>query len=343
MSILYANIDGLTKPVDISVTSNHTAATTMAVIECHSLDKNIGDSIEIDLGYNDDIETVFTGYIKQIEKKVPDNTYIVTAHDVLTRAVDFFVVSSDPESPFKRRNIKAEDLVQDVLELAGLNNFDMKASHFTLAIGVDAEVNLVSAYDYAKSIVDLVAYNLWADSAGVVHFANRKPYVMDGDPEEESEQAGYVQDPPGYETEIITDSKILKYTYNKHERDLRNRIVVYGNENTHKDASKATSYDPISKEYVQVLPSGFYKSVVFASPLLTKGSYMQQACDYNLVMLNRLNYEIGLTIVGDPTCIARRVVEIDSTSMGIHSDWYIYTSEINWGKGGFTNNLILRK
>ncbi len=343
MSTLYANINGITQPVDISITSNHTAATTMAVVECHSLTKSIGDSISIDLGYATDHETVFTGYIKQIERKVPDNTYIVTAHDVLTRAVDFFVVSSDPEDPFKRRNIKAEDLVQDVLELAGLNSFSMQNSYFTLAIGVDAEVNLVSAYDYAKSIVDLVAYNMWADSSGTVHFANRKPYVMDGDPEEESEQAGYVQDSPGSDTATITDSQILKYTYNVHERDLRNRIVVYGNENAHKDASKTTSYDPITKTYIQVLPSGFYKSVVFASPLLTRSSHMQQACDYNLVMLNRLNYEIGLTIIGDTSCVARKVIEINSTSMGINSDWYIYTSDLNWGKSGFTNTLVLRK
>jgi hypothetical protein len=172
---LYADVDGVNSNelINVSIDTNHDSAIAIANIACinHSLD--IGDEIEIDLGFTDSHSKVFTGYVKQIDRKVPDNSYTITAHDVMTRAIDFFVASSNPESPFKRRNISAEDLVQDVLELSGLNSFNMQPTSFTLAIGTDAEVNLISAYDYCNSIADIVAWHLYADIDGVVNFVNR--------------------------------------------------------------------------------------------------------------------------------------------------------------------------
>jgi hypothetical protein len=221
-------------------------------VECISTTKSIGDSITIDMGYTDEHGEVFTGYIKSIDKKTPDGTFSITAHDTLVRAVDFFIASSTADSPYKWRNIEAGDFIKDILEMAGLNSFDFDDSSFTLAIGVDAEVNLIGAYDYCKSIADLVAYSLWADIDGVVHFKNRKPYVMDGDPIQETQQPGYHDD---VSIGTLAYSSIISYNLNKNEKDLRNKIVVYGHNNVSADASSSTSYDPVTKTTYAVLPS----------------------------------------------------------------------------------------
>jgi len=328
---LYGTVTNCTSLINISISESHSSSTTTAIIVCESTTLSIGDSIQIDLGYVTDHDVIFTGYVKIIEQTVPDNIYTITATDVLIRAVDYFIVSANPDTPFSRQNIAAEDLVEDVLNLAGITNYTAQATSFTLAINSVAEVNLISSYDYSKSIADIVAWHLWAGRDGTVYFKNRKPYVMTG----ASGQPGDVADTPisGVSiTDIGSDKNILSFSYIKSETELRNRIVVQGGIGIYAEASASSPY----------LPAGFYKTVLVANQIIDTQSIAEDSASYNLAMLNRLTKRISASVIGDHRLQARRTVDVDEQYTGIDEDCYIYACSHQWSSSGYTVQLELR-
>lgn len=334
--ILAATVTNTSNLQSITINQSHDSSCAVATISAINTNLDVGDYVQISMGYSTGTTNVFNGYVKSIEKTTPDGTYTISAHDVLTRAVDFFIVSTNPETGFVYRNITAHALIQTVLQMAGLSSFDFDNTYFTFGIENDVEVNLVSSYDYSRMIADIIAWNVWADKSGTIKLKNRKPYPMDG----LSGQPGDVADTS---VATITDSSIFDVNYGFNERDLRNKIVVYGNGDLYADASSATSYDPATDTYRAILPAGYYKSVVLASPLIDNQSFAQDACNYNLAKLNKLTYEVPITIEGNASLQARQVVTVNSTKASISGDWYIYQLEHTISKQGFLTSMVLRK
>ena len=331
---LYASIPGMSTITAVTVATQHQQSVATATIQCQSTSKDIGDEINIDLGYNASHGHIFKGYVKQIERSTPQGTYQITAHDVMSRAVDFFFVPDNPEAPFRRANITAEDLIEDVLREAGLTSFDLDATSFTFAVtaGVYAEVKLVSAYDYANGISDVIAWHMWADNTGQIQLKNRKPYWMAaGSPE--AAQPGYVADTA---LKTISDglggSGVIQAQYFEHERDLRNRIVVHGTPGITAIAQSSSPH----------LPAGYYKSSALYWPILDDQSVADKAASYNLSLLNRLSVGLGLTIIGDHELLAHEAVHATIDKLGIDDDYYIFYAEHNWSAKGYTTTLELR-
>jgi len=333
---LAASVTGVTSPLAVVVNQSHDSATAVANVQCISTTLDIGDPITINLGYTTGTDKVFEGYVKSKERTVPEDTYTIVAHDKLTRAVDFFIVSSNPESPFTYNNIACEDLIQEVLEMAGLTSFDFDNTYFTFGINNPVEVNLVSSYDYARMLADLIAWNVWTDRNGVTKLKNRKPYPMYGT----SGQPGDVAD-----ASIITftDDDILDVTYAFNERDLRNKVCIYGAENLYKEAKSAVSYDPATDSYRAILPSDFYKAMVLASPLIDDATFAQDACNYNLSLYNKITYECPIIVEGNGSIEARTCITVNSTKATIAGLWYCYQVEHNWSKSGYLTNILLKK
>lgn len=330
---LYATASGCSDIISVEVEGSHTASTASASVNCRSITCNIGSDITIDVGYTDNHHVVFLGYVKQIERKIPDNTYVVTAKDRMQRAIDYYFASTNPETPFSRSNILAENLVEDVLAEAGLTSFTHDPTYFTMATGeVAAEVNLVSAYDYANGIADLLAYNLWCDTSGTVHFENRKPYPMDGgsgQPGDSTDETG-----AGAASYTYADSEILGIRYKEDERDLRNRIVVYGAEGIYAEAHASSPY----------LPSGFYKSAVLSSHLITQTNYAEDIASYNLDLYNKLVYEMELEVEGVPEINARDIVRLNTNYItGVNVNWYAFAVSHRWSQNGYINSIVLRR
>lgn len=344
MNSLYASIPGLSNIVSVNVTTSHSASVSTAIIECLGYSKNIGDLITVDIGYTTNHAKVFTGYIKQIERRVPGDTWTVTAHDVMCRAVDYFFVSSTPDNPFTRQNIQAEDLIQDVLEMAGLVSFDMDNTSFTFATTIPAEVNLVSAYDYSKSLADLLAWHLWADENGTINFKNRKPFVMtSGPPRNLQTQPGFNADSS---IKTLTDANPYDFIiFDKRlvEKDLRNRIVVYGTPGITAIESSATSYNPDTDSYEQVLPNDFYKSAAASSVIIDNQTMANKAADYNLKLYNRLLSQCTVSVIGDPDLIARKVVTVNETVTGTTGDFYIFHAQHAWDQNGYRVEMELTR
>ncbi len=326
---LYANIDNVYNPISVTVSENHSASTSTLITECVNHSLNIGDYITADIGYEDNHSVIFTGYVKQIDRKIPNNTYTITANDIMIRAVDYFIVSSNPDEPFRRENILAENLIEDLMNLAGLDNFYAEQTNFRLAIDSVAEVNLVSAYDYSSNIADLLAWHLYADG-DTIKFINRKPYVMNDD------------------TSILTlaTNNFLSFTLRTSEKELRNRVVVYGSTGIYAEAKRATSYNPLTNSYEQILPTEpetYYKSAVAASPLITVENLAEDAAEYNLELYNRLGVYIQGSIIGNPLVRARKVVTVNETLTQTYGDFYVFMAEHVWDRNGYIVNLELRK
>lgn len=316
--VLDASVTGTTSITSITVSDSHVAPTATAQVTAVSTSLDVGDSVTIRLGYVGDTPIALTGYVKEVERKQPDGECNILISNAMIRAVDYFIASSTPTNPFTRSNISAENLIRDIMALAGLTSFNADPTSFTFAVYNPLEVNLTSAYDYGHFIAGILAYNLYADNNGTVQFRNRRPYPVPADPS----------------VYTISLSEILTVSYDVSDRDLRNKVVVYGSGNISAEASASSPY----------LPAGFYRTVVVAAPgVIDTQSMANQSASYNLDLLNKLTQKLSVTIVGKTGLAARECVTIAIPALGISSSkWYIYSIEHNWSRNGYVTTMELR-
>lgn len=324
---LYYTATGCSNILNISVSTSHEMSTATAIITTESTTLTLGDTVTIDIGYSDNHKEIFTGHVKQIERNVPEDVYSIMLNDVMIRAIDYFIASSSPANPLTFQNIAAESLVQQLMALPGLTNYTYDATYFTFGITSSFEINLVSVFDFCRMVADVLTWNLWADSAGQIHFENRKPYVMTGT----SGQPGDVADTPtGY---TVTDSTALEIGYDSSDKDLRNRIVVYGGSDMSAEASRSVSS----------LPAGFYKSAVLMLGMVDEQGLLQTTADYNLDLLCRITETVNVVVLGDPDLSSRTVISCNTTKPALTGDWYVYGCEHRIGQTGYVCNLDLRR
>lgn len=328
MSVPAFSATSCTDITSIQITESHGASCSVAMIDCRVYSGDIGDEITIQLGYEgSSLVTKFTGYVKEIHKKVPDNSYSIVAYDKLTRAVDFALVASDPNTPFTRQNITMELLIRDLLLQAGLSNFNYTNTYFTLATHTPVEIDVTIIYDYIKNLADLMAWNIWCNTSGQVQFHNRKPFVMDGS----TGEIGDVADTPTGLT--LTDTDIIDLSYSRSEKNLRNRVVVRG-EGVYAEASESSIY----------LPAGFYKTAVLSAPqLIDDQSIAQESADINLYAFNHLTDTVNLTCIGNPSISARTVITLDEDILNLTGNWYVFSNVMNVTRAGYLNQLSLRR
>lgn len=328
MNRLYFEVAGITRLQSLTISSSHNSTTAIATIESPDNGLDLGDHTTINMGYATNHVLLFQGYVKSKALKVPENTYTYTLSDDLIRAVDFFIVSDTPDSPLTYDHKSAENLVQTLLGLAGLPLFSSGVSSFTFGVNHPFEINLVNTFDYCHTIADLLTWHIWCDKNGVIQFRNRKGYPMLG---------GAESSQPGYETDSISsyvwhDYLTIDTSRQKDERNLRNRVVVYGN-NVHASAQDEST--PFMK----------WKTAILAdSQLIENQGYAQNIADYNLLLLNRITDTITTTVVGDPSLSLYDVINVNSTKLGISTTPYLVTTcEHRLSREGYTTNLVLNK
>jgi hypothetical protein len=301
----------------ISVTGSHGMQTATTTIEATTSSLDVGDAVSVSIGYEEgnDYGTVFNGYVSSVSKSESNLKYTINALDTLKRAMDYFIVSSNPETPFSRSNISAETLVGELLAMAGLTNYHGDTTNFVLATLNPVEVNLTSAYDYCKFLADLLAWHLHAEVNGQVHFTDRKPYV-DGD--------------SSYKT--IHLNQILNLDYVEDANNLRNRVVLYGANGLTAEASAHSDY----------LPDGFYKSAVVSAPMIDNQSYADQCVAYNLALYNRLTKMVSLSVIGDHELEPRKALTLHVEVPKLNQLWYVYGVSHTASSSGYITELELR-
>jgi hypothetical protein len=326
---LYASVTGCSGIRNVAVTESHDASTAMCTIETENTTLTLGDSVSVNMGYSDDHQGLFTGYVKQIDKRSPETIYTITCADVMTRAMDYFIASDDPLAPLKFKGIKAEELIRQLMAKAGLTNYTSTDSSFTFGISKEFEVNLVPVFDYCRAIADNLTWSIWADSSGTVHFANRKPYPMTGS----LQQPGWVNDTtsPSFS---FNDVISVDMSITTSEKNLRNRVVVYGSGDIHATASRNVS----------ALPNGFFKtSVLGAGEMVDDQSLAQSIADYNLDLFCRYTEQVRVTIIGDPSLRARTIIGSSATKVGISGNWYVEMCDHSLSSSGYVTSLGLRR
>ena len=313
-----ATVSGTTNPRSISVSSSHGNATSVAIIKSPETSLSIGDQVAITMGYTGDLHTIFYGFVKRVERTYPDGEYVVTAQDVLVRAADYFIASTNPEHPLTYYRIDAEDLIGELLGLAQITNYVGDTTNFIYAWTIKAPINLVGCYDFCKQLSDMLAWHLYAKPNGQVRFLDRKPYVMGGDSA----------------STTVTHPQILSISKTISDDDLRNRVVIYGADGIYAEAKQSSPY----------LPAGFYKTAVLSTYIIDRQDMAQLAANYNLNAWNRLRTSLNMSIEGDSSILARDVIHVtDSQYLGIDSDWYVFSSEHKFDVTGYTTNLELRQ
>jgi hypothetical protein len=330
MKLLYGTATGCNGLLNMSVQQSHSASTSTGIVKCHTTNRDIGDAISINLGFTDDHGELFSGRVKMIQHDVPEDVYTLTCQDELIKAIDYFIVSNDPEVPYTWNHIAAEDLVWNVLSMANITEYEHQDTNFILGINANADVNLVSSYDYARMIGNIVTWSVWCDSSGVIQFRNRKPYPMHGT----SGQPGDVADVPLSYT--LNDTKTTNFSYRISEENLRNKVVLYGGSGVYAEASATSPYLPN-------LPGRpFYKAMAVGTELVDVQEYADAAVQYNLEMYNRLDRNATATVLGNHLLQARSVIHVDEAYSGVHENMYIFGANHSWSTSGYTVELTLK-
>ena len=325
MRRVYAGVSGITNITSVNVTQSHSASMATAVVQAETTTLNLGDYRAIDLGYSDDHDTIFRGYVTEKTRVFPEDTWEITFADTMKRAIDYFIVAPDPRNPYSWDNITGENLFTSIMGLCGLSNFSTQATEFTWGINTPVQIDRTSCYDAARRFGDILTWSMWADKDGVIHFKNRKPFYMTGS----EPQPGWVNDPTPSIT--LTDSDIIEVSLKVSERDLRNYIKVWGYDDVYAEAYSAVPYD------------SYWKTVVVSTPWIDTNTTAQKAAEYNLYLLNRYTYEMSMTVVGNRQLVARDVVQVNSTDLGSNLPWYIFNAEHNLSSAGYTTSLELRR
>jgi hypothetical protein len=320
MNTLYMSCTNTSNILSVQYSDSHAAATSTAQVTAETTSLDIGDSATVYVGYVGDNFKCITGYVKSMEYKEPERYHTIVIANALIRAVDFFIASSNPETPFSRQNISAEDLIEDLLELAGITNYTAQSTSFTFAINNPVEVNLTGCYDYCHFLANIIAFTLYADNDGQVHLINRRPYVVG------EEAADFTIDK--------NDNQILEWAYEKSDHDIRNKVIVYGSEGITGEDSATSPY----------LPDGFYRTVVVAAPgVIDSESMAQQSAEYNLDLLNRLTEKLSITMAGRTDTVPRTIVNIANFDSTVNGKWYVFSVEHKIDKSGYVTTLEGRR
>jgi hypothetical protein len=277
----------------------------------------LNDYITIDMGFVGSSGEVFQGFIDSISATRRPGVYEVIGRDVLKRAIDHWIVTTDLENPWSRSNISAEDLVQALLAEAGITTYSGDASSFTFGVSSPAEFQIVSAWDAVERICMIIAWRCYAKD-GTVYFQNLKP------------------EPSGVASKNLrvgNSGNITNVKYEESTDNLRNKIVVFGKEGIYAEASAVSPY----------LPADFYKTAIVSSELIDLQSMADQAASYNLTLYNRLTEVASCDLLGLYDVRARDTINIIEPFTGLTGDWFVYSATHRLDQNGYTTQLHLTR
>jgi hypothetical protein len=270
-------------------------------------DVTLNDEITIDMGFDNNHTTIFSGFVDEIVYTRLPGTYEISGRDVMKLATEHWLVSPNIENPWSRRNIQAENLISDLLSEAQIDayaSFDLDTSNYTFGVQGPAEFNLMSTWDAIRTICHILAYNCYAED-DVVYFSRVLPEPAEG------------KTSNAHEFTTGDSGNIILVDYGYNTDNLRNRVVVFG-----KDGIKAEA--KTSSPYLPNTPSTFYKTAIVSSELIDQQSMADDAASYNLNLYNRLTEFMRIDAEGDPNIRVRDTVLVNESYTGNNDLWFVY-------------------
>lgn len=316
---LDASVTGVTglKSVEFREGMSQATATVEVVCTAHSL--SVGDSVDVTLMGE---SVMVGGFVRKIIERKPQFDYVISIQDILSRALDYFIVSDDPNDAYEAINIKAEDLVEVMLDMAGLTLTQKDVTIFTYGTADPVKINLVSSWSMIETINRVTGFITYADADGLIRFVERPPYVT-------------ASDTVSVHSFTTGSGDIIEIDYTRSTSGLCNRIVVYGasGSNIFYTAQAVSPY----------LPSGFYKSIVVAHPLIDSMATAIGTANVNLAIFNRLTETVTLRALGSAVRRAREIVDITESFTGLTSatKWLVFDVRHTLAEAGFESNYTL--
>jgi hypothetical protein len=286
--------------VRTEITADYKELCRRATVETRDVQGlDIGDDIEITIGYVGDTAKLFHGTVKAIEAANLPGMYSMQCLDDLWRAKEYWFVPEDLDNPWSRSNITAEDLAEDILAECGIVDFSADwVSGFTFATGTEpVEIKLVAAADPLNWINEITGGHIYADNTGTVHYDDIEPI-------------------PGVSTATLTtgnNGQLIFTDYTKSDENLRNRVVVFG------APGISASADAVSGH----LPANFYKTAIISHGMIDTQAMAQAAADLNLTLLNRLTEGVVVECEGDPDIDCRDTITVTEAWTGVAGDWFV--------------------
>ena len=327
--MIYATVNGIPmKRVEIN-TNYQTPTARLTFTHPYSTDLDIGTAVVANI-INDRGETrttkMFTGRVKSIIRRRPENIYEFMAQDILTYAVEHWFVPTDVSEPsFTRSNINHLRLTMDLLNAAQIPDLDIiddwtPYPTFQFATGPEpVKVNISSAWDVISGICAVTGMHVYADANNKVHLSR----IWD--------EAGAVV------SRCLTtgnngNAKTVEYI--RSDENLRNKIEVFGREGIHKTASAVSPY----------VPAGFYKTLIISYEMIDTDDMAQETADINLLRVNKLTESCIVETLGDVSISARNTVSIVDSAAGISGNWFVYqtTHRID-AQGGYTVRMTAKR
>lgn len=317
----------------LTVREAYNSPVASAMLSVSETTLGLGDAITINIGYDSSNVKVFQGYVSQVSRNIPGHLISLACEDELARAVNFFIASDDPENPLTYSSIKSENYVENILKTAWYNDlgsFSFEADvpwEYIWATDLPAEVNLISAWQGANEMAQLLAWHIYADRNGKIWFVDRQPYIMGGDSND-------------YTWNESSGTNVISVDYTKSTEETRNKVVVYGRAGIEATASQSRS---------DLYYADYYKTAVIGHPLIQTQAQAQTTADYNLALYNRLTESVNLSIEGNANITAREIAELTMTEFtsgivgGTTDDWFIYQVQHQFGARGFITSMTLTK
>ena len=319
---LYMDISGDGSGMDdvqsIEIDEGYKQASARFKIETRSVGTfGLNDQIIIDIGYDGDHAALMYGYIDSITATDRPGTYEVVGRDIIKKAIDHFIVSTDLENPWSRRNISAENLVRDLLSEASITDYSGDASSFTFGVNYPAEFQLISSWDAIERICNIIAWRCYA-KGDTVYFKNLQPVPVGATAI--TLQAG-------------TSGNISTISYEYSTDNLRNKVVVFGRDGIYAEDSAVSPY----------LPTDFYKTAIVSSELIDTQSMADDSATYNLALYNKLTEVVKVDVEGNPSLRARDTIECIESFTGVSGDWFVYSVSHRIGNDGYTTTAHLTR
>lgn len=308
------------RATSIEITADYNELCRRASIDTRDVQGlDIGDEIEITMGFTGSTGKLFHGSVKAVEVANPPGLFTLQCLDDLWRAKEFWFVPEDLDNPWSRSNIAAEDLQEDILNECGITSYSADFSPgFTFATGeVPVEIKLVAAADPIGWVNEITGGHVYCDNSGTVHYCNIEPV-------------------PGSPSASLStgDSGTLVFSnYTKSDENLRNRVVVFGAPGISATRDAVSPY----------LPDGFYKTAIISHGMIDTEWIAQAAAELNLSVLNRLTEGIVVEAEGDPDIDCRDTVTVTESFTGISGNWFVLIATHTMDASGYRMRLTLKK
>lgn len=305
--------------VGIEITTDYKEFCRRATIETRDIQGlDVGDPIEITMGYVGDTTKLFHGNVKAIECANLPGLYTLQCLDDLWRAKEYWFVPADLDNPWSRSNIAAEDLAEDILNECGITAYSADYTPgFTFATGeVPVEIKLVAAADPLSWINEITGSHIYCDANGTVHYTDIEPV-------------------PGASSATLTtgnNGQLIFTDYTKSDENLRNKVVVFG----------VPGISAIRSAVSPHLPADFYKTAIISHGMIDTEWIAQKCAEINLDTLNRLTEGVIVECEGDPSIDCRDTVTVTEAFTGVAGDWFVYAATHIF-RASYTMRLTLKK